>query len=327
MEKVQTIFVFRDENDEVVASITNNDMTKKVPKNVGFDFQKPRKGVKPRLLLFKTKECIGKMSVWIENWEEIDYNSKYWIKTGWSVEKSYDVKVQVKDFKDKLNGVNYKKRGEQFLNLTEEEQVMFCKLSSNDQITLLKVPNKTQSQFRNPKFSLEHLIKYADHVASTNTRRQREAQEKSEREHQETMKIIEELSQEYAVNSNYTFGMLNLTDKFDIINDHYDYDIRNNYRSKTQKGITLKPLIRQRELKNTDKVFDGLEVAWWEYKLDYNVLHRILFFCCVKFIKEERICGREYNTCQLLYYFKGRICHSQLKEIERQTEDDISNEL
>ena len=87
----------------------------------------------------------------------------------------------------------------------------------------------------------------------------------------------------------------------------------------------MKPRILQRELKNTEKLIDGLGVSWWDYQLNGDVLHRILYYFCIKFIKEESVCERRYNTRDLISYFKGEIAHDSLKRfIKRNKQEEIN---
>ena len=332
-KKKKIVFVFRDENDCIVCSVSRKDIEKRVPKGKGFEFKKLSRKNPSALPLFTTKECEGKYSLWIENWNELEINKVYYAKCGWNVEKQHEDHVDMKKFVEKLNGKNRKQRAQQFLELEENDQKQFFKLSVKDQITLLLVPNKMQSQFSNVMFTFDHLLRYAEHVSDTDNRRRREKEQRIRKEEEEHKKWTEMQLKKLAIESDDIMGSLDIRDTFKVdpgisrythhidrkretdvfglayltysmemmkYTDEEKDELLNNFSLGNdviyrRHKVPIKERVTQSQIKATERVIDGIDDAWWTYRLDTNMLHKIWFFFCLAYIRSERKCDRKCN--------------------------------
>lgn len=164
---------------------------------------KQRKGARKNdstsIFVYTTDELSARNSKWISDWKsEVKIGDQFWLPDGSRMEVVSAVDANL----DKWNGIfqgcqNQYDRARVFSELQKADQTEFFEtLNISQIIKFLKVPNKTQGQFRNPEFGLQNLVKYADLMKTAKARRRKQREERRMRE---TRQFITDAKKESAL--------------------------------------------------------------------------------------------------------------------------------
>lgn len=321
MDQGSVVFLINDESGNLISTLRQQDVPKKLPHCFQLKVLGKKKGAKPNLFLYTSEEMTPKNSTWLEDWKTFPLDKRHWEPKGYSIIKTLAAPVDVSKFTDIFNRErpSRKTRADCFLALSESDQAEFAKLSSRDQIKLLCVSKKMENQFMQPGFGLSQVRKYAEHIVTQKQRRERERTEKEAKEiatfrvEQRIKLALRDDHEDFLDGRDKDTGMLFTVGEGyskEICRDRDMYfalgltllgfDLAEDQISQTLE-ICMQPKITASDQRRTKQVFDNLEKAWQQCLVNHDILHRIWFFYVLEYIKTERICGRHYSTASIIH--------------------------
>lgn len=178
--------------------------------------QKKKQDAVKAIFVFTSDELTPKKSKWIEDWSAVKIGDQFWLRSGERLYIISDDVIYQKKWETVFSEiVSYKLAAAKFLELSLNDQTKFCKLSSANQISLLKVPDRHKKHFNDVRWNLKSLIKYANEMATRSERRHKEKKEKEEREYLQKSDLNCKM---LAATQDDTFGALDIQDTGNVHN-------------------------------------------------------------------------------------------------------------